>query len=164
MPLGQVSHLPPGMTLQELRDYLGVENDEQQGEILTGVYTRLGEEAPPAAELLPQRVRVMTMHGAKGLSSRIVFIPALEERVFPGPRRQPYPGLILEAARLLYVSISRARAACVVSYASTRIVHGEFTHQAASRFTPHLGGAFVQRTGGMIAAEIAAVIADCAML
>lgn len=83
--LGQVSNLPQGMTLQELRDYLGVENDEQQSEILTGVYARLGQEAPPQAELLPQRVRVMTMHGAKGLSSRIVFIPALEERVFPGP-------------------------------------------------------------------------------
>jgi hypothetical protein len=160
----QVSHLPQGMTLQELRDYLGVENDEQQSEILTGVYERLGEQPPPPAQLLPQRVRIMTMHGAKGLSARAVFIPALEEQVFPGPRRHPYPGLILEAARLLYVSLSRARAVCIVSFATTRVVHGQVTHQAPSRFTAHLGGTFVHRVGGLTTGEIGAIAADCAAL
>ncbi|HIE47441.1 TPA: ATP-dependent helicase [Candidatus Bipolaricaulota bacterium] len=82
----------------------------------------------------------MTMHGAKGLSGQIVFIPGLEEEILPGPWRQPYPGLVLEAARLLYVSITRARAACILSHARTRIVNGRFSRQTASRFCPHLGG------------------------
>jgi DNA helicase-2/ATP-dependent DNA helicase PcrA len=156
----QVLHLPAGMTLQEVRDYIGVENDEQQAEILTGVYERLGEP-PPQGDLLPQRVRIMTMHGAKGLSARVVFIPALEEQIFPGPYRQPYPGLILEGARLLYVSLSRARAACIVSFAQSRVVHGQVAHHTASRYTNHLGGPFAPRVDGMTAPEVAALIADC---
>jgi superfamily I DNA/RNA helicase len=151
------------MTLQELRDYLAAESHEQQAEILAGAYVRLGTQ-PPQGQLLPQRVRIMTMHGAKGLSARVVFIPGIEEEIFPGPYRQPYPGLILEAARLLYVSLSRARAACITSYAGSRIVHGQVQHHAPSRFSNHLGGAFVQRADGMTAAEVAAITADVATL
>jgi superfamily I DNA/RNA helicase len=51
--------------------------------------------------VLAPRVRIVSMHGAKGLSARVVFIPGLEDELFPGPWRQPYPGLVLEAARLL---------------------------------------------------------------
>jgi superfamily I DNA/RNA helicase len=158
--LDKVFQLPQGITLQELRDYLGAENHEQQAEILAGVYERLGE-APPEAGFLPPRVRIMTMHGAKGLSARVVFVPGLEEEIFPGPYRQPYPGLILEAARLLYVSLSRARAACIVSFAASRVVHGHVAHHTPSRFTNNLGGAFAQRAAGLIAAEVAAIVADC---
>jgi DNA helicase II / ATP-dependent DNA helicase PcrA len=106
----------------------------------------------------------MTMHGAKGLSARVVFVPGLEEEIFPGPYRQPYPGLILEAARLLYVSLSRARAACIASFAGSRVVHGQVAHHAASRFTNALGGPFTQQNGGLTAAEVAAIVADCAAL
>lgn len=106
--------MPPDMTLEEFRDWLWADNDEQQMAVLQAVFTRLNQQMPAAA-MLPPRVRIMSMHGAKGLSSRIVFVPGLEEHIFPGPWRQPYPGLVLEAARLLYVSITRARAACILS-------------------------------------------------
>lgn len=161
--MDEVVHLPQGMTLQELRDYLSAEQHEQQAEILAGVYQRLGEP-PPEGNLLPPRVRIMTMHGAKGLSAQVVFVPGLEEEIFPGPYRQPYPGLILEAARLLYVSLSRARAACIVSFAGSRVVHGQVTHHAASRFTNALGGPFTHKTGGLTAPDVAAIVADCAAL
>jgi DNA helicase-2/ATP-dependent DNA helicase PcrA len=62
----------------------------------------------------------MTMHNSKGLSAQIVFIPGLEEKVFPGVWRRSYPGLILEAARLLYVSMTRARAAYILSQVKHR--------------------------------------------
>ena len=100
----------PDMTLGELRDFLWADTDEQQAALLQTVLTRLNLPIP-AAGVLPARVRVMTMHGAKGLSGKVVFIPGLEEDVIPGPWRQPFPGLVLEAARLLYVSIARTRAA-----------------------------------------------------
>jgi DNA helicase II / ATP-dependent DNA helicase PcrA len=145
--------LPAGMTLEELRDYLWADTDEQQGALLQAVLTRLNLPMP-AGGVLPPRVRVMTMHGAKGLSGRIVFVPGLEEDILPGPWRQPYPGLVLEAARLLYVSITRARAACIMSYAVTRIVHGQFSTRTPSRFAAHLGGAFVARASGLATAEV----------
>jgi superfamily I DNA/RNA helicase len=66
---------------------------------------------------------------------------------------------LLEAARLLYVSITRARAACVLSFAARRTIQGEFRHQQPSQFAAQTGGAFGARAGGFTAAE-AAVIYD----
>ena len=106
----------------------------------------------------------MTMHGAKGLSGKIVFVPGLEEEILPGPWRQPYPGLVLEAARLLYVSITRARAACIISYARTRIVHGQFSGQTPSRFAANLGGPFVARNSGGSAAELVQITNEASHL
>jgi DNA helicase-2/ATP-dependent DNA helicase PcrA len=157
------SSLPSGITLEELRDFLWADTDEQQAALLQTVYTRLNQPIP-AGGLLPPRVRVMTMHGAKGLSGRIVFIPGLEEEILPGPWRQPYPGLVLEAARLLYVSVTRARAACIVSYAGTRIVNGQFTRHAPSRFCPQLGGGFAFRTTGLTRPEVTNIMQECSAL
>ncbi len=157
------SALPDQMTLEELRDFLWADTDEQQAAVLESVLIRLGEEIPEAG-VLPARVRIMTMHGAKGLSGSVVFIPGLEEEIFPGPWRQPYPGLILEAARLLYVSITRARAACIVSFANRRTVNGTPSNHAPSRFALNLGGAFTAGTAGLTPAEVAQVMSDYANL
>jgi len=106
----------------------------------------------------------MSLHGAKGLSSRIVFVPGLEEHIFPGPWRQPYPGLVLEAARLLYVSVTRARAACVLTYAAQRRMQGPMQGTAASRFTASLNGPFVGRANGLQQPEVQQIIAEIANL
>jgi DNA helicase-2/ATP-dependent DNA helicase PcrA len=155
--------LPTGMMLSELRDFLWADSEEQQGVVLRAVFTRLGLPIP-ASGILPSRIRVMTMHGAKGLSGKIVFIPGLEEEVLPGPWRRPYPGLVLEAARLLYVAMTRARAVCALSYARTRTVHGQFQNRVASRFAAHTGGAFAARTSGLTATEIGAVMSEISQL
>lgn len=158
-----IAALPVDVTLEELRDWLWADNDEQQMVVLGAVFTRLNQ-AMPAAAVLPPRVRIMSMHGAKGLSSRIVFVPGLEEHIFPGPWRQPYPGLVLEAARLLYVSITRARAACILTYASRRRIQGQIRPTAASRFTASLNGPFIARAQGLQQAEVQQITADIANL
>lgn len=155
--------VPPDITIEELRDYLWAGTDEQQALILEGVYSRLGI-APPATGILPPRVRLMTMHGAKGLSARVVFVPMMEEEVFPGPRRSPFPGLVLEAARLLYVSITRARASCVISFANLRMVNGSWKNHTFSRFAPSLNGVFFPRMVGLSAAEVTKIMSDCGNL
>jgi len=155
--------LPPDTTLEELRDWLWADTDEQQMAVLQAVFTRLNQQIPATA-VLPPRVRIMSMHGAKGLSSRIVFVPGLEEHIFPGPWRQPYPGLVLEAARLLYVSITRARAACILSYAAQRRMQGPMRATAPSRFTASLNGPFVGRVNGLEQPEVQQIIADIANL
>lgn len=152
-----VAHMPPDTSLEELRDYLWADNDEQQAKILERVYQRLGLPAP-AAGFLPQSVRLMTMHGAKGLSATVVFVPGLEASILPGNFRDPYPGLVLEAARLLYVSISRARAACVLSYADERLMYGRMLAQHPSQFLLHTAGAFAFRYDGLDDGEIERII------
>jgi DNA helicase-2/ATP-dependent DNA helicase PcrA len=155
--------LPPEITIEELRDFLWADTDEQQARLLEAVHRRLQRPIPEEG-MLPQRVRVMSMHGAKGLSARVVFIPGLEEEILPGPKRAQYPGLVLEAARLLYVSITRARAACAISYAVNRVVYGRPARQAPSRFAAQLNGAFVQRNAGLDAGEVQRVLAESAGL
>lgn len=161
--LTQIAHLPPDMTLEEVRDYLWTDTDEQQASLLEAVYTRLGI-APPAAGLLPQRVRIMTMHGAKGLSARVVFIPGLEEDILPGTKQKLYPGLILEAARMLHVSITRGCAACILSYAEERIIYGKPSDQTHSRFVTSLAGGFLRRNSGLSAAGVQQIVQICGNL
>lgn len=155
------SHLPQNITLEELRDYLWADTDEQQASLLGSVYDRLGLPTP-AGGLLPDKIHIMTMHGAKGLDDgNVVFIPGLMEEILPGGRKSPYPGLVLEAARMLYVSITRASAACILIYADTRIVYGNFTRQACSRFVPHLGGTFVHRDDGLADLDVEQILQCC---
>jgi DNA helicase-2/ATP-dependent DNA helicase PcrA len=149
----QIAHLPQDMTLEEVRDYLWADTDEQQMSLLEAVYARLSIPVPEEG-FLPQKVRIMTMHGAKGLDGSVVFIPGLMEEILPGDRKRLYPGLVLEAARMLYVSITRGRAACILSYAETRVARGQFSGQTRSRFVPHLGGRFEHRDAGLSDTEV----------
>lgn len=158
-----VGVLPEDMTVLELRNYLWADNDEQQARIMEAVYERLGLPAPDAG-FLPQRVRMLTMHGAKGLSAKVVFVPGLEENIFPGSFRAPYAGLIAEAARLLYVSITRARATCVLSYATGRVIYGSYSQQAPSRFLASTAGPFLARQQGLSQGETQEVVAAIANL
>ena len=155
--------LPGDITLQELRDFIWSDNDEQQAAIVQNVYARIGQQVPQG-NVLPPRVRIMTMHGAKGLSAQVVFIPGLEESILPGPWRNPYPGLVLEAARLLYVSITRARAVCIVSHATRRMMNGRTQNQTVSRFAAHLNGQFVPRANGLQPAEVQTIVQEVAQL
>ena len=61
--------LPVDMTLEEFRNWLWADSDEQQMTVLQAVFTRLNQQMPVA--VLPPRVRIMSMHGAKGLSSAL---------------------------------------------------------------------------------------------
>lgn len=144
----EVEGLPDEATLEEMARFLSTEKDDERAAMLAAIRGRLGEEIEPE-DALPERVRVMTMHGAKGLSATVVFIPGLEEQMLPGERRARFPGQVLEAARMLYVSVTRARLACVISYANSRYINGQAARHAPSRFTAELGKAFSPRAAGI---------------
>jgi DNA helicase II / ATP-dependent DNA helicase PcrA len=155
---GLVETLPDETTLSETRDYISADNAEQQESVLKAIFERLEREVP---DNLPEpRIRIMTMHGAKGLQADVVFIPALEEAIMPGPRRAVSPGLVLEGARLLYVSMTRARSALVMSLARQRMWQGTRTNPAPSRYATHVGGRFEDRAGGLSPTEAQAIVED----
>ena len=149
--------LPADMTLEELRDYLWADSHEQQAALREAVLTRLNLPIPDV-DVSPPSVRIMTMHGVKGLSGKVVFIPGLEEKILPGSKQMLYPGLVLESARLLYVSITRTKVACIVSYAKNRIVYGKFEARTPSRFVTGLAGRFSFRSCGLSHAETRHII------
>lgn len=137
----EIEALPDRATLKELGAFLGAVRDSDKAAVIEAVCKRLGREVEEN-EALPERVRMLTMHGAKGLSATVVFIPALEEEVLPGPRRARHTSQVLEAARMLYVSITRARLVCVASFATRRFMAGRSSPHSASRFATHLGKEF----------------------
>jgi DNA helicase II / ATP-dependent DNA helicase PcrA len=156
----EIDALPEGALLQEVAAFLATDKDDDRWDVLRAIYERLDQEIEREG-VLPERVRMMTMHGSKGLSATIVFIPGLEDEILPGPRRARYPGQVLEAARMLYVAITRARVGCVVSYATSRFINGQVSVHTASRYAPHLGGVFTPGGGG-ITVELAEQVAAAA--
>jgi DNA helicase-2/ATP-dependent DNA helicase PcrA len=124
------------------------------------VPARLNQLEGDLDQRLEPVVQLMTMHSAKGLSAQVVFIPGLEEEVLPGAKRSAYAGLVSEAARLLFVSVTRARAACVLSFSRSRLTQGAMMRRTPSRFCQHLDGAFIPRAEGLNTAE-AATVAQC---
>lgn len=156
-------HLPKEMNLEELRSYLSADTDKQQERLLESVYERLGIELPEDG-LLPQRVRMMTMHGSKGLDAPIVFIPGLEEGVLPRDKQKNYPAELSEAARMLYVAITRAKAAGIISYSENRVVHGDRQGRTRSRFIPELGGQFLYRDKELSDVEIFEIVNSIKLL
>lgn len=151
--IAQLEILPLATSLEEARDYLWADTDEQQSALLQTVYERLNLELPEEG-LLPRAVRAMSMHGAKGLDAQVVFIPGLEEGIVPNNSQRRVPGLVLEAARQLYVSITRARVACIVSFAHNRLVYGNYEETTPSRFANELNGVFAYREGGLTPEEL----------
>jgi len=138
-----VDSLPDQMNLRELREYLGAQSQKQRAQILESVYKRLSLEIPEEGFSQP-RVQLMTMHGAKGLNAQVVFVPGLEDKILPGNRRRAYPGLVLEAARLLYVSITRSSVACILSFSTSRQIGKDRDFgRINSEFLPSLGESFL---------------------
>lgn len=152
--------MPQEMTLAETFSFLASDRDNDRRSVIAAFAIRTGQTID-VEELVPNRVRVMTMHGSKGLSATVVFIPALEEAILPGARRAPFPGQVLEAARMLYVSVTRARLACVISYSERRFLNGATTTMTPSRFAADLGRPFQLQTAGF-SAEMAAAAVDAA--
>ncbi|TNE35605.1 MAG: ATP-dependent DNA helicase [Alphaproteobacteria bacterium] len=85
------------------------------------------------------KVNLMTLHAAKGLEFPTVFLPGWEEGLFPHQRSLD-DGLkaLEEERRLAYVGITRARERAVISFASTRMVHGRWQNGIPSRFLDEL--------------------------
>lgn len=87
-----------------------------------------------------QKVRLMTLHAAKGLEFEAVFLPALEEGILPFERAVDEGGedALAEERRLLYVGMTRARSSLCLSYALERTLYGRTLAQAPSRLLADL--------------------------
>ena len=93
-----------------------------------------------------EQVQIMTLHAAKGLEFRAVFLPALEEGLLPffGPealakmketdRPAPAHENAAEERRLFYVGLTRAKEAVFLSHAARRTLYGRELRLPASRF------------------------------
>jgi DNA helicase-2/ATP-dependent DNA helicase PcrA len=89
-------------------------------------------------------VTLMTIHNAKGLEFRAVFLVGVEEEIFPSSRSIEEQG-IEEERRLFYVGLTRAQERLTLTHAASRLLWGRTTSHLPSRFLDELPDRHVER-------------------
>ncbi|RLB88268.1 MAG: hypothetical protein DRH50_15520 [Deltaproteobacteria bacterium] len=162
-----VSALPAQMTLEELLQFLSADNESDQLAILDQVNLRIGATQTPENGPVQKRIKILTMHGAKGLSGKVVFIPGAEQGIMPNFKALQATGLLIEQRRLFYVSVTRAMACCIASHASQHsgaqamaLRQRRVARLTRSQFLNEMGIPSVIRTSGLSKTEAAAIVSD----
>jgi len=92
-------------------------------------------------------VTLMTLHAAKGLEFPVVFMPGMEETLFPHSRALYDQSEMEEERRLCYVGMTRAREELYMMYATSRLLYGGVQHNPPSRFLAEIDGDFQTDSG-----------------
>jgi DNA helicase-2/ATP-dependent DNA helicase PcrA len=90
------------------------------------------------------KVTLMTVHAAKGLEFKAVFIVGMEEELFPSPFCSSERELE-EERRLFYVAITRAEERCFISYSKSRFRNGKTNFSNPSRFIEDIDKQFLDK-------------------
>lgn len=90
---------------------------------------------------------MMTLHSAKGLEFPVVFIPGMEDGVFPSMATIMEAGELNEERRLAYVGITRAKEKLYLIKTRERMLFGSTTHNRESRFITEIPSSLIERTG-----------------
>lgn len=150
--------------LQESKTAENISALENIDELLSSIYEYAeqkkeeGEEHPSIVEYLSEislltdqdtgrdaeenRVTLMTIHLAKGLEFKNVFIVGVEEDLLPSVYADDEKGLE-EERRLFYVAITRAEKRCFISYSKSRFRNGQMTYAKHSRFISDIDSHFL---------------------
>lgn len=92
-------------------------------------------------------VVLMTMHSAKGLEFENVFLPGMEEGIFPGIRTIGEQDEMEEERRLCYVAMTRAKRRLYLSCARQRMLFGKTTVNRVSRFVDEIPDEDIEKRG-----------------
>jgi DNA helicase II / ATP-dependent DNA helicase PcrA len=123
-----------------------VDNPERQektlGAFLQEVSLITGQDEDKDKD--PDKVTLMTIHMAKGLEFRNVYIVGLEEDLFPSQMMLSSRADLEEERRLFYVAITRAQKGLFLSYALTRYRFGRLKNCEPSRFLDDVDQSFIK--------------------
>ncbi len=84
-------------------------------------------------------VKLMTLHSAKGLEFPVVFMPGMEENIFPSSKSRDDDTRLEEERRLCYVGITRAKQKLYMLNCRSRMLYGEHARNKPSRFLVEMG-------------------------
>ncbi len=94
-----------------------------------------------------EAVQLMTVHAAKGLEFDVVFITGLEQGLFPHDNSTQERDGLEEERRLMYVAVTRARKRLYLTYAQTRMLHGQTRYCVPSLFLEELPEELLRKVG-----------------
>jgi DNA helicase-2/ATP-dependent DNA helicase PcrA len=94
-----------------------------------------------------ESVSLMTLHSAKGLEFRVVFLTGMEEGIFPHSQSLGEPDELEEERRLCYVGVTRARERLYVTHSWSRLLFGSIQQSFPSRFLKEIPDELVEDVG-----------------
>jgi len=116
--------------------------DKSLGSFLQEVSLITGQDEDKDKD--PEKVTLMTIHMAKGLEFRNVYIVGLEEDLLPSQMMLSSRADLEEERRLFYVAITRAQKGLFLSYALTRYRFGRLKNCEPSRFLDDIDQSFIK--------------------
>ena len=118
------------------------DNSNGLTEFLTHASLEAGEHQ---ADVGADALQLMTVHAAKGLEFKAVFISGLEEGLCPHENSLYENNGLEEERRLMYVAVTRARRRLYLSHAQSRMLHGQIRYGIASRFLDEIPEGLLKR-------------------
>jgi len=132
-------------TNQDFGNHNNVDGETEQ-DLLTQFLTHASLEAGEhQADVGKEALQLMTVHAAKGLEFKAVFISGLEEGLFPHDQSMFENNGLEEERRLMYVAVTRARQRLYLSYAQSRMLHGQVRYGIPSRFMDEIPEKLLKR-------------------
>ncbi|HUD04501.1 MAG TPA: UvrD-helicase domain-containing protein [Patescibacteria group bacterium] len=99
-------------------------------------------------------VNLMTLHAAKGLEFKVVFMVGMEEGLFPHSRSMMDKNELEEERRLCYVGMTRAKEKLFLTYCRKRLFFGQKTTNIVSRFILELPEGTLERNLNSMESEV----------
>ena len=133
--------------LKSISEFCDLRREEGNGEVSLADFlseVALLTDQDNDKEENADKVTMMTVHAAKGLEFRDVFIVGLEEDLFPSRMSKDSERAVEEERRLFYVALTRAEECCVLSYAKSRYRNGKTEICSPSRFLRDIDSCFLE--------------------
>ncbi|MGM9815526.1 MAG: ATP-dependent helicase [Lepagella sp.] len=132
--------------LNGLKDFVDLRMESGEEEVdLTSFISEvsLATDADEKDKSNEPKVTLMTVHAAKGLEFKHVYIVGAEEELFPSALAMESIAEVEEERRLMYVAITRAKETCVITHAKTRFHNGQTKISSPSRFIRELDRRYI---------------------
>ena len=120
------------------------ENEENMGELDMFLTHAALESGDSQADDFEDCVQLMTLHSAKGLEFKLVFLVGMEEGLFPSQQSVDDVARLEEERRLCYVGMTRAMQQLYLTYAESRRLYGRESYPRPSRFLREIPAEFIQ--------------------
>jgi len=142
------------------------ENEENLGELDMFLAHAALESGDSQGDDFEDCVQLMTLHSAKGLEFKLVFLVGMEEGLFPSQQSVDDTGRLEEERRLCYVGMTRAMQQLYLTYAESRRLYGRESYPRPSRFLREIPAEYLQevRMRATISRPVTAVKPQAASL
>ncbi|MFI3135167.1 MAG: DNA helicase II [Methylococcaceae bacterium] len=120
------------------------ENEENLSELDLFLAHATLESGEMQGDTYDDCVQLMTLHSAKGLEFKRVFLVGMEEGLFPSQQSLDDAGRLEEERRLCYVGLTRAMRQLFICYAESRRLYGRETYPRPSRFLREIPAQCIQ--------------------